>query len=209
MPLAARPLAATDTGPSRFVAPSLDAAARTDQREAVKDRYEEARRSGFEQGYADGMARAEAEIAAIIADHRSAHQRCTQAARALEAAGRDLAGRDEISLGAIEDDVVHLALSLATEIVGRELRSTPEPVRDALRRALALAPDRGTAVCRVHPADAEVAQAVIAGDPMRREHVEIVPDPRVELGGCVVEVGECRIDAQIGTALERLRQALL
>lgn len=201
MPLAART--------ASFVAPSLDAVARTDQREAVNARYEEARRAGFERGYTDGMARAEAEIDAIIADHRSAHQRCTQAARALEAAGRDLADRDAIALSSIEEDVVRLALALASEIVGRELRSTPEPVRDAIRRALALAPDRGTAFCHVHPDDAEVALAVVAGDPMRREHVEIVPDPRVELGGCVVEVGECRIDAQVGTALERMHQALL
>lgn len=197
------------SGPASFVAPSLDAVARTDPRTAVSARYEEACRAGFEQGYADGMARAQAEIDAVIADHRSAHHRCTLAARALEAAGRDLAGRDAVALAAIEDDVGRLALALASEIVGRELRSTPEPVRDAMRRALALAPDRGIAVCRIHPDDAQVAHAVIAGDPMRREHVEIVPDPRVELGGCVVEVGECRIDAQVGTALERMRQALL
>jgi flagellar assembly protein FliH len=195
-------------GPARFVVPSLDAVARVDPRVAVNDRYEEARRAGFEQGYTDGLAHAEAEVAAAIADHRSAHRRCTQAAGALEAAGRDLAGRDALALAAIEDDVVQLALALATEIVGRELRSTPQPVRDAIQRALGLAPDRGTAVCHVHPDDAEVAHTVLAGDAMRREHVEIVPDGRVEPGGCVVQVGECRIDAQIGTALDRMRRAL-
>lgn len=208
MPLAARPQVA-DAGPTRFVAPSLDAAARTDQREAVNARYEEARRLGFEHGYREGMERAEAEVDAIIGDHRSAHQRCMQAARALETAARDLYGRDTVALEAIEDDVVRLAVALATEIVGRELRSTPEPVRDAIHRALGLAPDRGTALCHVHPDDADVAHQVLSDGPSRREHVEIVPDARVEPGGCVIEIGECRIDAQVGTALERLHKTLL
>lgn len=207
MPLAARPRL-TDAAATRFVAPSLDALASTDQREVVNTRNEEARRAGFEQGYRDGMKRVEDEIDAIVAHHRSAQQRCMQAARALEAAASELHGRDAVSLDSIEDDVVQLALALATEIVGRELRSTTEPVRDALHRALRLAPNRGAAVCHVHPDDAEVAHAVLSSELTRGDHVEVVADPGVEPGGCIVELGECRIDAQVGTALERLRDAL-
>lgn len=208
MPLAARPLRGDESAPSRFVAPSLDAIARTDHREAVNARFEEARRAGFELGYADAIAQAEAEVDAVVRQHRAAQDRCVQAARALEEAARDLRTRDAVALERIEDDVITLALALATEIVGRELRCTPEPVRDAIQRAISLAPDRGIALCHVHPDDAVVAHEVFAVDPLRQERVEVVADPRVERGGCVIEVGECRIDAQVGTAIERMRQAL-
>lgn len=205
MPLGARTL--RDDGPVRFVAPPLEAT-RIDARADIEAQFEAARQDGFARGYDDGIARAEAEVRAVEQEHRAAHDRCLQAARALEAAAADLRSRDAVALQAIEDDVVALALALATEIVGRELRSTDAPVRDAIQRAIALAPDRGTASCRVHPDDAEVAHEVVAGDPLRQDRVDVLPDPRVERGGCVVEVGECRIDAQVGTAIERMRQAL-
>ena len=37
---------------------------------------------------------------------------------------------------------------------------------------------------------------------------EIVADPTVEPGGCIVDVDACSIDAQIGSAIERMRAAL-
>ena len=154
------------------------------------------------------MARAAAEIAAVIDDHRRAYERCVQAAHALDDAAHTLGERDAITLSSIEEDVVELALALTAEVVGRELRAVDEPVRDAIHRAIALAPDRGTATCHVHPDDAAVAHDVLAGDPLWHDRVEIVADQRVEAGGCVLEIGDCHVDAQIGTALERLRAAL-
>jgi flagellar assembly protein FliH len=37
----------------------------------------------------------------------------------------------------------------------------------------------------------------------------VIPDPAVEAGGCILEVGDSRIDAQLGSALDRVRAALL
>jgi flagellar assembly protein FliH len=185
-----------------FVAPSLDTAARADQREAAKARYDEAREAGREQGYADGLARAQAEVAEAARDHRRARERFAFAAAALESAAGDLYAQDAVALESIEHDIVSLALELATEIVGHELRSVDEPVRDALRRAIGLVPDRGEIVCRVHPDDADVARS------LGHDRVAIVADDTIEAGGCVVEAGECRIDTQVGPAIERMRAAL-
>jgi flagellar assembly protein FliH len=38
--------------------------------------------------------------------------------------------------------------------------------------------------------------------------VTVVPDSSVEIGGCIVEAGNRTIDAQLGPALERLREVL-
>jgi flagellar assembly protein FliH len=58
------------------------------------------------------------------------------------------------------------------------------------------------AVARLHPSDAAVLAEAEAG-------VTIIADPAVEPGGCILEVGESRIDAQLGPALDRVRAALL
>jgi flagellar biosynthesis/type III secretory pathway protein FliH len=36
----------------------------------------------------------------------------------------------------------------------------------------------------------------------------VVPDPAVASGGCVAELGQLRIDAQIASAFARIREAL-
>ena len=38
--------------------------------------------------------------------------------------------------------------------------------------------------------------------------VRLVADPRVEPAGAVAETGVCRVDAQLGPALERVREVL-
>jgi flagellar assembly protein FliH len=63
------------------------------------------------------------------------------------------------------------------------------------------------AVARLHPADAAVlGDQPLAGSPGA---LTIIPDPAIEPGGCLLEVGDSRIDAQLGSALDRVRSALL
>ena len=87
-------------------------------------------------------------------------------------------------------------------VLDRELALAKNPGRDAVTRALALAPN-GDAVVRLNPADVKTLGSVSFG-----RELSVVADPSVEPAGAVVEVGACRIDAQIGTALERVRDAL-
>ena len=191
-----------------YEAPVLQAVARVDSRSAHHARFDEAVREGFQVGYDKGLARAEAEITAVIHHHNEMRDRFVQATAALQAATVDLARRDAVALEMIEADVLALALALAADLIGRELAATPQPVRDTLARSLRLVPDRGTPVARVHPDDAEVAREVLRDDARWTGTVDVIADVRVERGGCVLEVGDCRIDAQVAPAIERLRQTL-
>ena len=56
-----------------------------------------------------------------------------------------------------------------------------------------------------HPSVLAARGLVFCGESSRNRGR--VGDRAVEPGGCIVDVGECRIDAQIGTAIERLRSA--
>jgi flagellar assembly protein FliH len=194
--------------PRAFVAPSLDHGTVVAQRRSIDAHHHEARTSGYAAGYAAGLEIAETDVAAAMAHHRSARDRLVSVTHSLEAAVRGLAARDAVALGEIEADVLELAIGLATEILGRELACTTEPVREALARAFQLKPDRGAAVVRVHPDDVGPARDELDASSQWRGDFELVGDVRVEPGGCVLDVGDCTIDAQVSSALTRLRTAL-
>lgn len=154
--------------------------------------------AGYQDGYAAGLAAAEAQARVALQDQVAMLE---QAVRALSNAALDLSARAAVEVAEIEDQVADAAFAVAEAVIGRELEVATNPGRDAVARALALAPAGGATV-RLHPADV----ATIDGDFGRQ--LTVLADPTIEPGGCVVEVGACTIDAQIGAALERVREAL-
>jgi flagellar assembly protein FliH len=188
--------------------PSLAAARDRELEAAERDAVQQ--QAGYIAGYERGIEAAAAQIHIEVARHRAAAANLEAAARVLHAAREELAKRDAVALRDIEQDVVTLATALAEAILCRELRATDDAVKDAVMRATALAPDRGTPIVRLHPDDAMSVGGISADDTIDwRSRITIVVDPSIEPGGCVVDVGACRIDAQIGSAIERMRSALL
>jgi flagellar assembly protein FliH len=181
-------------------------------------------RRGYDHGYRSGMAEGlAAGRAAMAAESLAATARLDSLARALGDAADDLRRRQALELTELEDILARTAVDLASAIIGRELQVSASPGADALARALALVPAGSMAVARLHPADAAVLAeaeagaatgAVAGGYPAAPgsgtpASVTIIADPAVEPGGCILEVGESRIDAQLGPALDRVRAALL
>jgi len=157
---------------------------------------EAGRDEGFAVGYAEGRVAALADAGDIV----------VRAAAALDAATADLAQRDAVEMVELGRGVVDLALQIAAAVIGRELDTAIDPGADAIVRALELAPDRGTMVARLHPEDAATLVDTEALAPGR--DLAVVADPSVERGGCVLEVGPARIDAQLSVALGRVADEL-
>jgi len=150
---------------------------------------------GYQSGLAEGLAATAAECGATVA-------RLESAGRALAEAAADLRRRQALELAGLEDALARAAVDLASAIIGRELEVAASPGADALARALALVPAGASTIARLNPADAALITAAPTG-------VTIIADPAVESGGCILEVGDSRIDAQLGPALDRVRSALL
>jgi flagellar assembly protein FliH len=182
---AVSPLDAELPGPSVAVDPAVAAA-------------EEQR--GYDDGYRAGIA--EGLAAGRAADPGAARARLEELFRSLAAAAEELRRRQALDLAGLEDALARAAVDLASAIIGRELEVSVSPGADALARALALVPAGSVAVARLHPADA----AILADPP---GGLTLIPDPAVEPGGCILEVGHSRIDAQLGSALDRVRALLL
>ena len=176
---------------------------------------------GYDDGYRAGMAEGlAAGRATMAAESVTATARLDELCRALDAAAADLRHRQALELSGLEDALARAAVDLASAIIGRELAVSVSPGADALARALALVPAGSVAVARLHPGDAAIladtgADTGTGGAGLARgltgtpAAVTIIADPAVEPGGCILEVGDSRIDAQLGPALDRVRTALL
>lgn len=179
---------------SRGAAPDLD-----DGLPSVERLVEAARREGFEAGRATGRAEAAASVEA------ARQKRIEQLASCIAQAAEKAASMREAVVQEVGRDVASLAVDLAEVLVGREVDGR-RALHDTIQRALALAPEGPDLVVRVstHGAlsDDEIRAIAKVGG------VDVVRDPTIDATGCVVTVGACRIDAQVSTALERVRRQL-
>jgi flagellar assembly protein FliH len=162
--------------------------------------YDDGYRAGMAEGLAAGQAAMAAESAAAVA-------RLEAVVIALADAAADLRRRQALELTGLEDALARAAVDLASAIIGRELQVAESPGADAMARALALVPAGSVAVARLHPADAARLDAATPSG--ATDAVTVIADPVIEPGGCILEVGDSRIDAQLGPALDRVRAALL
>ncbi len=166
------------------------------------------RADGFEIGLTEGRAAGYAEGAEAAVDdaRRAIEAHLVATLGSLDALAAHLAGREATTFAEVESVAVDLAITLAEAILDRELAVADDPGRDALVRALALAPESGDLVAHLHPDD--LAPLGDVDDLAPGRSLRLVSDTSVGRGGCVVTSGAARIDARISTALERVRQEM-
>lgn len=175
---------------------------------------EQATAGGYQDGYAKGMAGANAAIAETTAVATAAAgreqavwtARVSQAVDALAAAAARLDQRSVPALAELTRTLTSTALDLTSAILARELVTAKDPGLDAIRRALTLCPADAPVRVSLHPEDlARLDQVRMTA---LSELITVSADPNVEPGGALVESGARRVDAQLGTAMIRVRKAL-
>jgi flagellar biosynthesis/type III secretory pathway protein FliH len=115
--------------------------------------------------------------------------------------------------GAIEENICALAVAVAQQVIGRELREDVGVVVELVRRALGEFPVDQPVRIRVNPQDLASLEAYGSGDnPLlggaRGHDSRWVADARIAPGGCVVEGRERIVDGRVDTALERIYRRL-
>ena len=167
--------------------------------ELIESARQEGYTAGFDEGYAAGYTHG-------IDDARRHVELLGQLVQRLGREADAFATREATARAEIEDQLVAAAMQIAEVLVGHELSQPDDRGRDAIARALALAPAHGDVTARLHPAD-----IAVLGDPATLSPgrvLAIVPDPALSPGDCIIDVASCRIDARVGAAIERAREVL-
>ncbi len=176
------------------------------------------RAEGYAIGWAEGLRDATEQVNRTAAEAARVRQVAvdeqTQAVRtalrALGQAAQSLEQRAVTPAAELRDAMLQAAVELAETLLGRELAIATEPGMDAFRRALDLLPAGRPVTVRLHPAEAGAVRQVVAAMPAGElgRDVLVVADASVERAGCVADCDAMRVDAQLSTALDRVRQLI-
>ncbi|WP_038054581.1 FliH/SctL family protein [Thioalkalivibrio sp. ALJ1] len=165
---------------------------------------EEARKNGFESGYAEGheLGQREAEKAARAREEKKLRATVAE----LEAVAGGLADPLADGVDALEPELLALVTALARKVVQSELEARPEQIKTVLQGALAQLPGRNQEVrVHLHPEDQALVEAYGERSDVR---ITWVPDPALARGGCRVEAGAATVDASLERRLQHAVEAL-
>ncbi|HEY8294871.1 MAG TPA: FliH/SctL family protein [Micrococcaceae bacterium] len=168
---------------------------------------------GHSAGYTAGLRAAQAEAVARRGRLEAEHARAlTNVQSRLDAALSSLRAATEainsLALPVIADaqDVLLAAsLELAEAVIGHALSDGDFAARSALARVLAQPAVPAVYAVRMHPDDLDALDDAT----LDAAGVRFIPDPGLGRGDAVAEFEHGRLDARIGTALARAKDALL
>ncbi len=152
------------------------------------------------------------EVARVRDDcERKAAEEWGNASRAMREAAIAMRRAADAGLQAAEEEIVAIAIAVASRILGREALVDGEHVAALVRRLLTRVVDPGSVRLRVHPADH--AHIMSERDAIQRESglvegITIVSDRRIARGSCVLETPDFVVDGSRRGQLAAARAAL-
>ena len=111
-----------------------------------------------------------------------------------------------------EAELVKLAVAIAKKIIGHSVVMNPDIVLQTAKEALRSVRSERRVTIKVNPADEAALREQAASLKMLGPEIgelAIIGNPAIEAGGCIVESDLGMIDAQIGTQLASIENALL
>jgi flagellar biosynthesis/type III secretory pathway protein FliH len=161
------------------------------EQEALQD---EARRQAYQEGFASGVDDGRREFAL----------QGQEIAALIESLG---VLRGEL-LSELEDDVVSIVFQAVTTIIGNALVERVGVV-EVVRQVIGQVRDRENLIVRVSSKDFELIKSACAQDGGAGQRVEVVAEPRILPGGCLVESSAGTLDGRLDVQLHSLRELLL
>jgi len=191
--LAARPSAnSTPNGRPVEEAPVIEA---TPEPVVPPELVKAAEKRGYEAGFELGAKAGQQEFQVKVA----------QVEQLLTSIGQK---RDDL-LEVLEEDLVELVFELIGHFAGLD-ETRRDLVVETVRRQLATRAETQILTVRVAAEDLVlVSQSEAAGRLGLGSRLQLVADPAVRLGGCIIDTAQGSLDARLELLLEKLRRALL
>lgn len=160
----------------------------------IESIQEAAHREAWEKGYQEGLAEGRPE----------AEKRVREITAVLDALSQPLDAVDDV----VEQEISDLVCMIARQLIRRELRTSPGEIVAVVREAVEALPsgDRRVRV-QLHPEDAALIRELTGHSEDVRW--ELVEDPSLNRGGCLVSDRNSRVDMRLEQQIGRVLAAML
>ncbi len=167
---------------------------------------EDVERRAYEEAFAKGR---EAGLAAARTESEKALNQLKTQVTKLEGVLSSLSQPLQQMNETVEQQLMTLALTIARQLVRRELKTDPAQVIAIIRETVSLLPAAARDVrVHLHPEDASVVRERLASPTADRAWT-IIEDPVMTRGGCKVTTDTALIDARMETRLNEVISAML
>ena len=163
----------------------------------VEQLEKEAYDKGFQKGEAEGRKVGEEALA----------EKISHASQVIEAVKAE---RQRICLR-YEKDILALVLAMVEQLVNHEVSVNHRVIEKCLHKALGFVVDNSQVVARLHPEDFLRIKDEVMENPLfldNAERVELMEDPAISQGGCLLETTFGEIDATLENCKEKLLKAV-
>jgi flagellar assembly protein FliH len=149
---------------------------------------EQARRTGYDEGFAQGQAEA----------RKGAEETANELAALWASMEKPIADQEKLA----SEHLLSLVIAIVKTILAKELPLDETLIKDTLAGGLAtLAESEAPITITLSPADKALVEDLLAA---RRVTAELVPDASMLRGGCRIERGHALVDATIEARLQTL-----
>lgn len=180
---------APEESPPPFVLPTVD---------EIEHMHEEARRSGYEAGLAEGKAAAAAE----------AEKAAETNAQLFGALINNLQAALAETEQSIAEEMLALSIEIAAQITRGSIAANTELLLPIIREAIASLPlHHAHLTLRLNPRDAERIRTQLA-EQFTQTSTQIIEDREISPGGCLLQAGTSEVDATIETRWKRVLEAI-
>lgn len=191
-------------------AEQIIAAAKAEREKILHGAREQGHSEGFAKGRADGHAKGRDEVLAQTLAERKAQIAAIE--KGWTQALQQFASQRDAMMQEARREVITLALEIARRVVKREVEVDRQVAERQLASVLELLAFPTRLVVRINPRDREVLDralpSLLARFPLA-QHAELVEDPAVEPGGCLVRTGGGGwIDARVQTMVDRVCESV-
>ncbi len=161
----------------------------------------EAQQEGFDQGYREGFAKGEAE----------ARQRLDEQASQLKALFDFFESPLQQMNEEVEKQLNLLAVTLAQQLVRREIRAEPGEIIGLIREAIKLLPANSRHIrITLHPEDAALLRNTLSLDSEGDGPAwQLIEDPMITRGGCEIQSDQSVINLTLENRLQALAASVL
>ncbi len=110
----------------------------------------------------------------------------------------------------LKNAIVPISMKVAEQILRAEIKAKPELIENQIAKALEILDNEKIFNIRLNPDDIEILEKVqssLISHP-KLEGVEIIPDPTIGQGGCIIETEVGQIDATFESQLNKIQTFL-